>query len=54
MSAAGALLQVLVFPGLLFTAAAGLVTSWVDRKVTARCRCASARRSCSRSTTSPS
>ncbi len=28
--------QVLVFPGLLFTAIAGLVTSWVDRKVTAR------------------
>ncbi len=35
-SAAGALLQVLVFPGLLFTAAAGLVASWVDRKLTAR------------------
>ncbi|MFA5042807.1 MAG: complex I subunit 1 family protein [Kiritimatiellia bacterium] len=30
------ILQMLVFPGLLFTAAAGLVTSWVDRKVTAR------------------
>ncbi|MBM4141971.1 MAG: NADH-quinone oxidoreductase subunit H [Lentisphaerae bacterium] len=29
-------LQVLVFPGLLFAAAAGLVTSWVDRMVTAR------------------
>lgn len=29
-------LQVLVFPGLLFAAVAGLVTSWVDRKVTAR------------------
>ncbi|GAF97839.1 unnamed protein product, partial [marine sediment metagenome] len=29
-------LQVLVFPGLLFTAAVGLVTSWIDRKVTAR------------------
>jgi len=35
-SAAGALLQVLVFPGLLFTVAAGLVASWVDRKLTAR------------------
>jgi NADH-quinone oxidoreductase subunit H len=31
-----AVLQVLVFPGLLFAAAAGLLTSWVDRKVTAR------------------
>lgn len=29
-------LQVLIFPGLLFAAVAGLVTSWVDRKVTAR------------------
>lgn len=29
-------LEFLVFPGLLFTAAAGLITSWVDRKVTAR------------------
>ncbi|MDD5483300.1 MAG: NADH-quinone oxidoreductase subunit H [Kiritimatiellae bacterium] len=29
------ILQVLVFPGLLFAAAAGLATSWVDRKVTA-------------------
>ena len=36
MSAAVTLLEFLVFPGLLFTAAAGLVTSWVDRKVTAR------------------
>ena len=36
MSAAGALLQVLVFPGLLFAAAAGLLASWVDRKLTAR------------------
>ncbi len=35
-NAAGALLQVLVFPGLLFAAAAGLVASWVDRKLTAR------------------
>ena len=33
---AGVLLEFLVFPGLLFTGAAGLVTSWVDRKVTAR------------------
>jgi NADH-quinone oxidoreductase subunit H len=31
-----AVLQVLLFPGLLFTAMAGLLTSWVDRKVTAR------------------
>jgi len=31
-----AILQVLVFPGLLFAAVAGLATSWVDRKVTAR------------------
>ncbi|MDD5677519.1 MAG: NADH-quinone oxidoreductase subunit H [Kiritimatiellae bacterium] len=30
------ILQMLVFPGLLFTAVVGLVTSWVDRKVTAR------------------
>ncbi|MGR8918383.1 MAG: complex I subunit 1 family protein [Gammaproteobacteria bacterium] len=30
------LLQCFVFPGLLFTATAGLVTSWVDRKLTAR------------------
>ena len=29
-------LQFLVFPGLLFTAVAGLLTTWVDRKVTAR------------------
>ena len=36
MSAAVTLLEFIVFPGLLFTAAAGLVTSWVDRKVTAR------------------
>ncbi len=33
---ATALLEFLVFPGLLFTGAAGLVTSWLDRKVTAR------------------
>ncbi|MFO7956907.1 MAG: complex I subunit 1 family protein [Candidatus Brocadiia bacterium] len=31
-----ALFRFLVFPGLLFTAAAGLAVSWVDRKVTAR------------------
>ena len=30
------ILQGLVFPGLLFTAVVGLITSWVDRKVTAR------------------
>lgn len=30
------ILQYLVFPGLLFTGVAGLVTSWLDRKVTAR------------------
>jgi NADH-quinone oxidoreductase subunit H len=29
------LLEFLLFPGLLFTAIAGLLTSWVDRKVTA-------------------
>jgi len=29
-------LQLLVFPGILFTAVFGLVTSWIDRKVTAR------------------
>ena len=28
--------QVIVFPGLLFTAVVGLVTSWIDRKVTAK------------------
>ena len=36
MSAGGALLQTLVFPGLLFAAVGGLLTSWVDRKLTAR------------------
>ena len=36
LSQAAALLEFLVFPGLLFTGVAGLVTSWVDRKVTAR------------------
>jgi NADH-quinone oxidoreductase subunit H len=30
------ILQFLIFPGLLFTAAAGLLTSWFDRKLTAR------------------
>ena len=30
------LLEFIIFPGLLFTGVAGLVTSWVDRKVTAR------------------
>ena len=29
-------LQFVIFPGFLFTAAAGLLFSWVDRKVTAR------------------
>jgi NADH-quinone oxidoreductase subunit H len=35
MSADTLLLEFLLFPGLLFTAVAGLLTSWVDRKVTA-------------------
>ena len=30
------ILQVVVFPGLIFTAVVGLITSWIDRKVTAR------------------
>lgn len=30
------LLQFIIFPGFLFTAAAGLFFSWIDRKVTAR------------------
>lgn len=30
------ILQFLVFPGLVFTAVVGLVTIWIDRKVTAR------------------
>jgi len=30
------ILQFLIFPGLLFAGVAGLITSWVDRKVTAR------------------
>ncbi len=36
LNAAATLLEFLIFPGLLFTGAAGLITSWVDRKVTAR------------------
>ena len=36
MNTAVTLLEFLVFPGLLFTGVAGLITSWVDRKVTAR------------------
>jgi NADH-quinone oxidoreductase subunit H len=35
MSADTVILEFLLFPGLLFTAVAGLMTSWVDRKVTA-------------------
>jgi NADH-quinone oxidoreductase subunit H len=35
MNSTTAFLEFLLFPGLLFTAAAGLLTSWVDRKVTA-------------------
>jgi len=35
MSGAEIFLEFLLFPGLLFTAVAGLLTSWVDRKVTA-------------------
>jgi len=31
-----AILETIVFPGLLFTAVVGLVASWIDRKVTAR------------------
>lgn len=36
MSPGAAVLAVLLFPGLLFATVAGLATSWVDRKVTAR------------------
>ncbi len=36
MNAAVILVEFLIFPGLLFTAVAGLATSWLDRKVTAR------------------
>ncbi len=35
MSGNTVFLEFLLFPGLLFTAVAGLLTSWVDRKVTA-------------------
>ena len=35
MSGGEIFLQFILFPGLLFTAMAGLLTSWVDRKVTA-------------------
>jgi len=35
MSDVWTITQFLVFPGLVFTAAAGLLTSWLDRKVTA-------------------
>jgi NADH-quinone oxidoreductase subunit H len=35
MSGNMVILEFLLFPGLLFTAIAGLLTSWVDRKVTA-------------------
>jgi NADH-quinone oxidoreductase subunit H len=35
VSADTVILEFLLFPGLLFTAVAGLLTSWVDRKVTA-------------------
>ena len=36
LSAAVTLLEFLIFPGLLFTGVAGLITTWVDRKATAR------------------
>ncbi len=36
MNIAAALLQFIVFPGFLFTAAAGFALSWLDRKITAR------------------
>ena len=35
MKSSMVLIEFLLFPGLLFTAVAGLLTSWVDRKVTA-------------------
>ena len=35
-STLGMVLNFLIFPGLLFTAAVGLLTTWVDRKVSAR------------------
>ena len=36
MSTGAYLLQFVIFPGFLFTAAAGLFLSWLDRKITAR------------------
>ena len=36
MNLAVAMLEFLVFPGLLFAGTAGLITSWIARKVTAR------------------
>ena len=36
MKTTSLILQFLIFPGFLFTAAIGLIASWVDRKVTAR------------------
>jgi NADH-quinone oxidoreductase subunit H len=36
MDAARYLIDYLIFPGFLFTAVVGLLTTWVDRKVTAR------------------
>lgn len=36
MDAAKYLINFLIFPGFLFTAVVGLLTTWVDRKVTAR------------------
>jgi NADH-quinone oxidoreductase subunit H len=36
MNTGSIILQTLVFPGLIFAAVVGLVTSWIDRKVTAR------------------
>ncbi|MBL7070918.1 MAG: NADH-quinone oxidoreductase subunit H [Candidatus Omnitrophica bacterium] len=36
MKMAVSVLQFLIFPGFLFTAAIGLLASWIDRKVTAR------------------
>ncbi|HUV37841.1 MAG TPA: complex I subunit 1 family protein [Patescibacteria group bacterium] len=36
MEAASYLFSYLIFPGLLFSAVVGLLTTWVDRKVTAR------------------
>ena len=36
MNTGSIILQTLVFPGLIFAAVVGLVTSWIDRKVTAQ------------------